>query len=132
MNSSLKAAGAAGPVGFAAHFLRVGCLAQHMNSRSFGNIKSALVTSRQPSAPSVSVPRSGSSFSRSGVCAHCPFTKYANLRFQPISLIQYCRRVIPSGFLKLAQLKHCNLWHQLASFIIDNKQLFICSYLTKF
>ena len=44
---------------FAAHFLRVGCLAQHMNSRLFGNIKPALVTFRQPSAPSVSVPKSG-------------------------------------------------------------------------
>jgi hypothetical protein len=44
---------------FAAHFLSVGCLAQHMNSRLFGNIKPALVTCRQPSAPSVSVPKSG-------------------------------------------------------------------------
>jgi hypothetical protein len=49
---------------------------------------------------------SGSSSGRSVFGNHCPRTKLANLRFQPISLIQYCRRVIPSGGLKLAQLKH--------------------------
>jgi hypothetical protein len=32
VNSSPKAASSAGPVVFAAHYLRVGCLAQHMNS----------------------------------------------------------------------------------------------------
>ena len=49
---ALKSVWPDGSVFFAAHFFCVGCLAQHMNSRSFGNIKPALVTCRQPSVPS--------------------------------------------------------------------------------
>ena len=53
---ALKSVWPDGSVFFAAHFFCVGCLAQHMNSRLFGNIKPALVTCRQPSAPSVCTP----------------------------------------------------------------------------
>ncbi len=59
LNSSLKAVKHLSSVFFTVQYLRVGCLAQHMNSHSFGNIKPALVACRQPSAPSVSVPKSG-------------------------------------------------------------------------
>ena len=49
---------------------------------------------------------------------------------QPIRLIQPRWRVIPSGCLKQAHLKHWTLWHHLASFMVDIERFFLCSYLT--
>nr|WP_321239435.1 hypothetical protein [uncultured Tolumonas sp.] len=47
---------------------------------------------------------------------------------RPISLHQYCRRMIPSGGLSLAQWQHCKSWHHLANSVVKIEIQLPCSF----